>query len=1121
LTTLHEFLPSFLSIRTAKQELVSAGIVDYWLDLAIREADSESNKTFDVRVSALNFMVDLWLAFPTRLEEKDEIASAVLSALKRGSRERHRLIQHFALSKLFHMLEVFTLDRNPYAPILYKTLTFSLVENYHDSTIRELLMQNFTVTFDRNQSMPVGILVEPLVRQLQVSPDAGFNIFDVDFFISVAKHPRLTVKLAVMILDVLGKTYINDLTFTRATRVPFMMVTSRFIDSEIMHELMGRLLVYLLKIVVAAEVAKDKTEKQLQLRHDAILTLIRAVLSLKNPEVSVKIKGILLDSNAEVKRNTRQNSRPICEILGVFGEAEELVKEHAILNPEVELPPPEPEPILVMSETAEPNPLYESDRRKTAKDTKAYRAPRTPPGRATVDIDKARRRRLEKELKEQILAELKEAEDTRRRQRTKKVVHKRKIIVAIDRKDDDSILIEATRVKTVSLTELSSEEHDAVTNVLRRYGRVLRLLFKKYSSSGYVRTFKSGTFDALAERKTSLAPAEYFKLLKEQGVVTTLLTLEEFDLLLKAYMKETQRSSGVLEFDGYMQMFVQLAIYIFSKPPKDLSYLHPVLSVKSLFDLFRQNAVERGLSTKMYDEPDPGVGDRDIVLKLNSLLEADPEASIPEGYRRVTEKELYVEHTVPSALKLKESQTVAITLMDELLNRLFGVHILEPTVGFNSVSRVKGTLARRGQHQGSRTSFDTVSQVPGFQQLSPVVKFETVKLQGSLPADALFEVAKTLDEMIHSLEQGSSVLVNRSSSQAQVFNKVLKQKVIEDEQDKLEQARRERRRKLRKQLVEKRLKREKESKDHQVQEDIEEKKRLKEQDKELKAKLENRRRKQRQERDKVLQEWKQKKEADDKQKSEAENKKLSEDFAKKQHLRDNFRKKESKKVKQLLADRQQKHVEDKQAEADRARQAEEQKVRDRKVFRAKQKAARSQREQERKAKADIASQLSEAPIVAIWDEFGASVDVVFKHFCRLSAAGNSEVLNSGVLPFPGYNKFCTMFKVWPSLVAADDSMQVFRLLTKDRLSDSKIPISLSRSNFNEALLRLALKSKRALGLPPETPSEQTLRSFLDWLNVTSDPKKTVDVMRLMTSQQPLDAVLGSKKMSRSSSKRLR
>lgn len=60
-------------------------------------------------------------------------------------------------------------------------------------------MCNFLFTFERISTIPVGILVDPLVRQIYMSEGITFkfNIFDFDFFTAIARHPRLNIKSAI------------------------------------------------------------------------------------------------------------------------------------------------------------------------------------------------------------------------------------------------------------------------------------------------------------------------------------------------------------------------------------------------------------------------------------------------------------------------------------------------------------------------------------------------------------------------------------------------------------------------------------------------------------------------------------------------------------------------------------------------------------------------------------------------------------------------------------------------------------------------------------------------------------------------------------------------------------
>ena len=110
------------------------------------------------------------------------------------------------------MLDNFSSERNQFAPILYKTLIFSLIENHSNELLRAHIMSNFQFTFERITTIPVGILVDPLVRQIYMSEGITFkfNVFDFEFFSTLAKHPRLNIKNGIQIADLMAKAYLNE-----------------------------------------------------------------------------------------------------------------------------------------------------------------------------------------------------------------------------------------------------------------------------------------------------------------------------------------------------------------------------------------------------------------------------------------------------------------------------------------------------------------------------------------------------------------------------------------------------------------------------------------------------------------------------------------------------------------------------------------------------------------------------------------------------------------------------------------------------------------------------------------------------------------------------------------------
>jgi hypothetical protein len=84
-----------------------------------------------------------------------------------------------------------------------------------------------------------------------------------------------------------------------------------------------------------------------------------------------------------------------------------------------------------------------------------------------------------------------------------------------------------------------------------------------------------------------------------------------------------------------------------------------------------------------------GVVDNNMIIELNKRLAKDPSYQLPEGYQKVTEKEIENRYVIPAYFPISESKRVAIETLDHLLHLALGIHLLEP------MSELKETLKAR------------------------------------------------------------------------------------------------------------------------------------------------------------------------------------------------------------------------------------------------------------------------------------------------------------------------------------------------------------------------------------------------------------------------------------------
>ena len=187
--------------------------------------------------TALGLLSDLWAEFPAAVESSMGTPKAVLHLLKKGARESNVALQITSLTNLFNLLDEFAVKQNSYAPYVYKTLIFALIENHGNEIIRDFMTTNMMLTIDRLPNVPVGIMVEPLVKQATLH---GYMNTDFDLFQVISKHARLGLRHGLILLDLLGKICLNDPLFGRVASVPFLRVTNRFHAQEPLQEYIER-----------------------------------------------------------------------------------------------------------------------------------------------------------------------------------------------------------------------------------------------------------------------------------------------------------------------------------------------------------------------------------------------------------------------------------------------------------------------------------------------------------------------------------------------------------------------------------------------------------------------------------------------------------------------------------------------------------------------------------------------------------------------------------------------------------------------------------------------------------------------------------------------------------------
>jgi hypothetical protein len=183
------------------------------------------------RIVSLVFLSEIWRLRTKLVEQVNPQASEqIVTILKRAARDMKRTLVVISIELMFRILESFAESRHAFAPTLYKTLTFLLVEFYWEIDVREIMLKHFMTLFAHYDNIPISILCEPLLKQIEISQyhESSFNVFDFEFFNNIASNRKLTLPTGLLLIDSLSKISLTSVFYQRPATTIIQSLMERF-----------------------------------------------------------------------------------------------------------------------------------------------------------------------------------------------------------------------------------------------------------------------------------------------------------------------------------------------------------------------------------------------------------------------------------------------------------------------------------------------------------------------------------------------------------------------------------------------------------------------------------------------------------------------------------------------------------------------------------------------------------------------------------------------------------------------------------------------------------------------------------------------------------------------------
>ena len=387
-TFVADILPTFSKLSNFADEFEKNNLKGFFMEYILEVSRSPN---VNERIKCVLFLAEIWINFSMYFNS-DEENYRILSIFKTLYKDNNHLVQYTSICQLFRVLLVFSSERNSFVPIIYKSLIFTFIEYHHDLSIRELMLSNFNYLFKMILSIPVGIMIEPYVKQIQynLGKTYYFNMNDISFLTTIARHPRYNVKEALLTLDVLGKIFYDigkeeameveafktntyrGIYFNKVINPLFTMILSRYLIHELGVEFIFKFVkmsllsfckldkllsdkIYLHAIVL--NVNAEDEQKKLIFEEDVVLNeretkfylnfrsltkqiivqLILDILGINNTFVNGVIKNLLIGTELRHYKIYKFYNIGLSKMLSHFGEPHNLVYYYNVNYDELDI----------------------------------------------------------------------------------------------------------------------------------------------------------------------------------------------------------------------------------------------------------------------------------------------------------------------------------------------------------------------------------------------------------------------------------------------------------------------------------------------------------------------------------------------------------------------------------------------------------------------------------------------------------------------------------------------------------------------------------------------------------------------------------------------------------------
>jgi hypothetical protein len=613
-----DIIPSFTNQFASK---FKEFIINFYLE----------NKSDSLEFSS-TLLVDIWIFLGPLKEAQNELIIKIMKNTIRN-RELNKIKRKACVVEMFRLFGHLASNKNNYAPNIYKNLVFVFLENYNTIDLRTTFLERFENTFSKEKGIPIKILLEPYLKQLNSSKNYLFE--DLQFIYNIVNHPRYDFTFAEDTFQFFCYVNLTNLYFNHFSSQKIL----ELIERRFLTEKASEILVNFIKRSITLFLESNET---------IFLETPYEIVRMGIQRINENIQKTVSEAVIENREKTGKLSSGLLSLLWFFDFHDDLL-------------------LMIDEKFAEKNESQE----KLIKQQRELIYKQTP----EYQLEKIKK----KKIKEIINKRQEEARYIIRENKIKKTLKKqleqRSVELGSSTVFKNSELDKSSMIKPENFLELKKDrdsnkekftfirleaeeprEKKAIENLAVKYKNNLNSFYIQYIDNAQKVVSKNS----------------FLKMYRDIGINQEILTLEELTTIVRQHFG---LPVNYFNYDQFIELAYHTSYLVFSK-------IKPSNSISEDFEIFCRLLKLREKKEDTY-----------LVKKVEEVMKENKNALLPPGFKWKKTKEVKFESKVPEMMKklLGENKTIVVELLDEIVSKIFDSHIIESFVKVNDQSYLKQT----------------------------------------------------------------------------------------------------------------------------------------------------------------------------------------------------------------------------------------------------------------------------------------------------------------------------------------------------------------------------------------------------------------------------------------------